>query len=100
MRSRTLAVVFILAFAISTIPAPVVAAPGSDIWTEYFDCHLNPIGEKFRGCNSTSYNWGASIGHFMAQEVCPCNGTACTYTWYVWNGSGYTKLPGQPSPAC
>jgi hypothetical protein len=80
---------------------PVQAAPGTDIWTDYWDCGMNQVGEKFRGCDSTGYNWGQLSGEFKSIESESCGGTTGTTTWYQWNGSTWVYLPGgEPAPDC
>ncbi len=100
-RIRSLAVIAI-AVVLSTAvpPAPVHAAPGSDIWTFYYDCALNEVGQKFRGCDSTGFNWGQLSGAFKDIENCSCETTLCQDTWYEWNGSVWVPLSGPPSPSC
>jgi len=93
------AVAVLLSTAAPPLPA-VHAAPQTDIWTDYYDCALNVVGEKFRGCDSTGFNMGQLSGQFRTIESCSCGGTTCTYTWWEWNGSGWTLLPGEPSPDC
>lgn len=100
MRSKALAVVFILSLCFGTVPTPVEAAPTGEIFTDYYDCALNHVGSRFRGCGSWGSNWGQQSGHFKLVESCACEFAYCTFTWYVWNGTGWTRLPGEPTPAC
>jgi hypothetical protein len=92
------AVAVILSTAIA--PSPVQAGPESDIWTFFYDCALNEVGQKFRGCDGTGFDWGQLSGYFKEVEVCSCGGTGCETNWYEWDGSFWVPLPGPPSPAC
>jgi hypothetical protein len=103
MRTKTLLRLFVvIAIVALALPsAPVAdAAPTSDILTSYFDCAGNFVGEKFRGCDSTSSNWGELSGAYKEIESCQCEGTDCTFTWYAWNGTAWVVIPGEPSPSC
>jgi hypothetical protein len=94
-------VILTLTVVFSSSNAPTLqAAPGSDIWTHYYDCDLSYLGEKFRGCDSTGYNMGQLSGTYKEIESCSCNGTSCTSTWYQWNGTSWVHIAGEPSPSC
>jgi len=103
IRARSIIVVTV-AVLLSTAIAPpprATAAPGSDIWTEFYDCALNQVGEKFRGCDSTGFNWGQLSGYFKEIESCQCEGTSCTESWYKWNGTGWVYIgSSEPAPEC
>jgi hypothetical protein len=80
---------------------PAQAAPGTDIWTDFYDCGMNQVGEKFRGCDSTGFNWGQLSGEFKSIESDACEGTTGSINWYKWNGSNWVFLPdGEPAPDC
>jgi hypothetical protein len=97
---RTFALAAVAAFALTTSAPPAEAAPTTDIWTHYYDCALNMVGEKFRGCDSTGYNWGTLSGHYREIESCSCGGTTCTSTWYIWNGSQWVYINYEPGVDC
>jgi hypothetical protein len=93
-----LAALTVTAFTIR--PTPVQASPSSDIFTTFYDCALNEVGWKWRGCDSQGQDWGQLSGHFKEIEASSCEGGGNSDTWYVWNGTGWSGLPGQPSPDC
>lgn len=101
-KTRLLVAVLILASVTLSFPGTKVEAdPSSDIWTHYYDCALNQVGEKFRGCGSLAYNQGTLSGYYKEIEACSCEGSSCSITWYVWNGTGWTYIgTSTPSPAC
>jgi hypothetical protein len=71
IRARSIIVVAV-AVLLSTAIAPpprVKACPSSDIWTEYYDCALNQVGEKFRGCDCSGFDWGQLSGYFKDQVM-------------------------------
>lgn len=104
MRAQTIVRLLVLAAIIASVAAPatppVQASPTSDIWTHYYDCNLNQVGEKFRGCGSLGYNQGQLSGKYKEIEACSCEGGGCNISWYEWNGSSWVALPGPPTPSC
>jgi hypothetical protein len=102
IRARAIIVVAAMVLLATAIAPPprATASPGSDIWTEYYDCALNQVGEKFRGCGGSGFNWGQLSGYFKEIEACSCSEPTCTDTWFKWNGSSWVQLSGPPSPEC
>jgi hypothetical protein len=91
----------LLVTLLATSAPQLQAAPGSDIWTHYYDCDLSIVGEKFRGCDSSGYNWGQLSGYYKEIESCSCEGTTCQSSWYKWNGSTWVYIgTTAPSPDC
>jgi len=101
-QTKTIVLVGALVGILLSVPSShIEAAPGSDIWTHYYDCSLSYLGEKFRGCDSSGYNQGQLSGYYKEIESCSCEGTTCTTTWYKWNGSTWTYLGmTEPTPDC
>ncbi|HUR80575.1 MAG TPA: hypothetical protein VM733_07400 [Thermoanaerobaculia bacterium] len=91
-----------LALSFAFTPAqPAVAAPGSDIFTDIYDCSMTWVGGKFRGCDSTGANWGQQTGYFKSIEACSCEGTTCTISWYKWDGAHWNYIgASEPAPEC
>jgi|GEM_PF-2324373 len=103
IRARSIIVVAVAVLLATAIAPPprATAAPQTDILTDFYDCALNQVGEKFRGCDSTGYNQGQLSGYFKEIESCSCGGTTCTYSWWRWNGSGWDYLgTSEPLPEC
>jgi len=102
IRARSIIVVAVVVLLSTAIAPPpqVKACPSSDVWTEYYDCALNQVGEKFRGCDCSGFDWGQLSGYFKEIEGCSCDGPGCNITWYKWNGSSWDQLSGPPSPEC
>ena len=104
MTIRTTRILLALVLGLLFLATPTShtsAAPSTDIWTHFYDCSLSIVGEKFRGCDSTGYNWGQLSGAFKEIESCSCEGTTCRSSWYQWNGSVWVYIgTTAPSPTC
>jgi len=95
-----LSLAVLLLFAATTFAPPVKAAPCQDIFTTYYDCHLNEIGHRYVFCGGGTDTGGTLSGAFKSIETNPCDCGSYTFTWYQWNGSTWVQLSGPPSPTC
>lgn len=101
IKTRVLAILLVAAVVFPATAPRVDAAPATDIWTFYYDCSMQWMGEKFRGCDSTGHNIGiTNAGYFKNIESCSCEGTTCTNRWYRWNGTTWIQISGEPAAEC
>ena len=99
IRSAIVLAAFV-AFLFTAIAPPAKAVPTSDILTIYYDCAMNEVGWKYRGCDGTGVNSGQLSGYFREIDATSCEDDSYSDTFWKWNGSGWDLLPGEPTPEC
>jgi hypothetical protein len=101
MKNKVISLALALAFlvATTTFAPPATALPRFEIDTTYYDECLDPIYEKVIGCYGEIYTWGTSSAGATYKNVVQigCETSEYHSWWYVWNGSGWSPLPGMPS---
>jgi hypothetical protein len=70
-----------------------------EIDTTYYDACRDEIFERVIGCYGEVYTWGTSSAGAVYKNIVQieCEGSGYYSTWYQWNGSGWTMLPGMPA---
>lgn len=110
LASRMLRAWVVFAIAVAgtlTAVEPVRADPIGEIFTDFYDCSLNHVGWRFRGCGATGWSpgnggqAGQQSGAWKSVATEPCeNGGSYSFNWYRWTGSVWAWESGPYCTCC